>query len=84
VLGEVAVKFFGLAGGNSSFAGAPTEFIGSGGAVGSACDVGACTVGDVVCWAIAIAPLGMIVSASADNIINFIFMYIPQIVKSIC
>jgi hypothetical protein len=58
-------------------------FIWSDGAVGVAWAVGAVAPGETVCWAIASVAPCIIVSARADKANNFIFMYIPQIIKSI-
>jgi hypothetical protein len=54
----------------------------SGGAGGAACELGVWELCGAACWAIATAPLEIIVRANADKTINFIFMYIPQIFKS--
>jgi hypothetical protein len=56
-------------------------FIWRGGAAGAAWEVGVWAVVGESCWAIASVPPWIIASARADNIINLIFMYIPQMVK---
>jgi hypothetical protein len=56
--------------------------MGRGGAVGDVCEAGAWTLSEAACCAIAIVAPWIIVSARADKIINFIFMYIPQVIKS--